>query len=262
MSFLLKSKPKRNYNYKFISIFAVFAILLLLSFLFPNFFRSASQTSMKPLWLLRDKTKSSFYYVGNFFIWKNSLIKENTRLHDEIEKLKLSKLDYEFLQKENEAIKEQLGRGEMQNRIAGSILSKPPQSPFDTFVIDAGENAGVEIGSKVYISDTIILGLVSNVTRNTSIVKLFSSGNEKTQATLSRTGSTFELIGEGGANFSLEVPKDTDIVWGDSFEHPATNKSVIGVVYFVDSNSQSSFKTIHIRYPVNIFQAKQVFILK
>ena len=261
MSFLLKSKPKRNYNSAIVAVVALFLILFLLSFLFPNFIRSTSFLSMRPFWLLKEKTLNSIYYTGNFFVLKSSLIKENSRLNDELTLLRLTKIDHEILLKENQELKENLGIN-TNERVVGNILSKPPFSPFDTFVINIGLDHGVGLGNKVYISDSIILGIISNVTKNTSIVKLFSSSAEVSGAVSSRTGATYSLKGNGGANFQIEVPRETDILWGDTFLYPGRTDSVLAVVYFVDSSSQSSFKTINLRIPGNAFQAKSVFVEK
>jgi cell shape-determining protein MreC len=260
MNFLLKSKPKRNYDPKIVLSIGLFVILAFLVFIFPNFFRTAAHTSMKPLWLLRDKTTNYLYFFTDFISFKSTLIEENTKLKEELTTLRLNKIDYDFLLKENEDLKEQVGKKSHSNTIISNILSKPPQSPFDTFVIDVGVNSGVNVGNKVYISDSIIIGAVSEVTGNSSIVKLFSSGGEKQEVILYRTGASYLVSGNGGANFQLEVPKESDIVWGDSVVYPGAKDSILAMVYYVDSNSQSSFKTVYLRIPGNVFQTKQVFV--
>lgn len=260
MNFHLKSKPKRTFDTKYITAGIFFGFLLLLSFLFPNFLRTVGHSTMKPFWFLKEKTENSFRYVTTYLEFQSSLVKENEDLKSELASLRLDKIDYEFLLKENNELKRDL-EGMPSNRVISNVLSKPPQSPFDTFVIDKGQNDGVSIGSNVYISNGIILGKVVSVTSKTSIFKMFSGGGEITEATVSRTGANFSLTGEGGSNFSLEVPSDTDIIWGDSFIH-SSSQSVLATVIFVDSNSQSSFKKIHLKTPINFLQIKRVFVEK
>ncbi len=262
MSFLLKSKPKKGFDYRILLGLVFFLVLLLLSIFFPKFSRSISHNAMRPLWALKEKSVNFTYYIGNFFVWKSTLIKENLKLQEEISVYKLNKIDYDLLLKENEELKESVGRNVSTNRTFSKVLSKPPQSPFDTFVVDVGSALGVAVGNKVYISDSIILGLVFETTENTSIIKMFSSGDQNTESVSSRTGANFVLEGTGGDNFKVVVPKETDILWGDSFLYPGLNDSVMAVVYYVDSNSQSSFKTVHLRMPGNVFQVKSVFIEK
>jgi hypothetical protein len=60
--------------------------------------------AMKPLWFLKDKTGSTFSFATNFISFKSSLIKENEILKDELGRLRLNKIDYDILFKENEEL--------------------------------------------------------------------------------------------------------------------------------------------------------------
>jgi cell shape-determining protein MreC len=230
--------------------------------IFPNFTRTTSFTISKPLWLLSDIVAKTSIKIKNYFVFKDSLISENLSLKEEILNSKLKEVDYEILSKEFENLKNQLGRRENTSHIVSRVLSKPPNSPYDTFVIDVGSSDGISLGNKVFISNNIIIGLIKNVTPHTSLVELFSNGDLKQETTLSRTGASFVLKGLGGANLELEVPKDTDIVWGDIFLYPKFSPSIIGSVYYIDTNSQNSFKKIYIRVPGNVFSTKYVFVEK
>jgi cell shape-determining protein MreC len=260
MNFLLKSKPKKTFDSKTVIAISVFLLFLVLSVIFPGFFRGTTQALMKPLWLFRYKTGDTFSFAWNFISFKSSLIKENELLKDELGRLRLTKIDYDVLFKENEELKAMLSMKKSSMRAVANVLSKPPQSPFDTMVLASGKNAGIEIGNKVYISDNIIIGQISDVSDETSVVKLFSTGGEKIEVILLRTGQSFVITGSGGENFSLEIPKDTDIVWGDSLVLQGSSDFVLATVYFVDSSSQSSFKTVHMRVPGNLYQTKRVFV--
>ncbi len=260
MNFPLKSKPKRNYDPKYFVILGVFFLFLLLTFFFPGFFRSSTQMAMKPLWFLKDKTGSTFSFATNFISFKSSLIKENEILKDELGRLRLNKIDYDILFKENEELKAMLGMKKSEMRIVSNVLSKPPQSPYDTFVLGSGKNSGVQVGNKVYISDNIIIGEISDVSDDTSVAKLFSTGGERHEVILARTGESFVVIGSGGENFTVEVPKDADIVWGDSLVHPGNSDYILAMVYYVDISSQSSFKTINMRVPGGVNKIKRVFV--
>jgi hypothetical protein len=119
----------------------------------------------------------------------------------------------------------------------------------------------VTLGAKVYLSQSIALGVISSVGSHNSVVKLYSSSGTKQEAISDRTDASFEIEGYGGANFKIEVPKDTDILLEDLFTLPS-NGTILGEVYYIDSNTQSSFKTIHLRIPGNVFQTKWVFVEK
>jgi cell shape-determining protein MreC len=260
MNYPLKSKPKHEQRGKVVTVFVSFIVLSLFVFLFSTFARTSSYTMAKPLWLVGDVVNSFFSYTKDYFISKNTLISRNQQLEDENATLRLREIDYNVLTAENEDLRSELGRTPSSSRIISRVLSKPPRSPYDTLVIDVGSSDGVILGSKVYLGESVIIGVVTNVTPRTSLVELFSSGNKKQEAILDRTGASFTLTGNGGANFQLEVPKDTDILWGDMFKYPTFSGSVIGSVYYIDTNSQSSFKTIYIRIPGNVFSSKYVFV--
>ena len=262
MNYLLKSKPKSTNRIKVISIISLFLLLSLSAFLFPNALRGVAYYVSRPLWATRDFTVNTIGEVSDFFISKSSLVAETISLRAELADLKLKEVDYDALSKENQDLQNQLGRKDSTDTIISRVLSRPPLSPYDTFVIDVGSTEGVAVDSKVYYSDNIIIGSVVSVTSNTSLVKLFSSGNEKQEATLERTGASFILSGLGGSNLELEVPKDTDILWGDVFTYPGIKPSVIGSVYYIDDNSQSAFKTVYIRVPGNMFSAQWLFVEK
>ena len=243
-------------------VIVLFCLLSFFSFFFSNSIRNISHTIYKPLWFISDVLVKPFINIKNFFISKNSLISKNLSLENEIISLKFKEIDYEILSKEFNDLKDQLGRQKDNSHIVARILSKPPNSPYDTFIIDTGSSNGISLGNRVYLSDNIIVGLVKNITPHTSLVELFSKGGWKQEATLSRTGVNFILDGLGGANLELEVPKDTDILWGDVFLYPKFSPAIIGSVYYIDTNSQNSFKKIYIRVPGNVFSAKYLFVEK
>lgn len=258
----LKSKPKHEHRFKIIIIIGLFLLLSLFAFLFPTFTRSSFYTLSRPLWDISDAVSESFLSIGDYFAFRNSLVKRNSALEEELLALKLKEADYDLISAEIFELRAELGRSGSLPRISARVLSKPPRSPYDTLVINVGSNDGVKVGDKVYLSSNVIIGSIASVTSGTSLVELFSSGDRKQEVTLSRTGASFELKGLGGANFQLEVPKDTDILLNDVFEYPSATPSIIGIVYYIDANSQGSFKTVYLRTPVNVFSAKNVFVEK
>ncbi|MEI6842966.1 MAG: rod shape-determining protein MreC [bacterium] len=262
MNFPLRTKQKNDSKWKYISMAVLFCILSFLLFAFPKGTRSFFYYVSKPIWTGRDSFINSIQNVGNYFVSKNSLAKENMSLQDEVASLRLKELDYDILQRENAELKNMAGMTTNQNRILSRVLSKPPTSPYDTLVINSGSAEGLVKGNKVYLSGNIIIGVVTDITPHTSLVTLFSSGEETQSSVLERTGTSYDLSGRGGANFSLEAPKDADILWGDVFVYPGSTSSVIGSVYYIDSNSQSSFKTVYIRTPGNVFSTKWVYVEK
>lgn len=260
MNYHLKSKQKYEPKTRIFAVVSLFIVLNLFGWLFPNFTRNTAFLVAKPLWSASVFVLKPFESIKDYFIFKSSLIKANQNLEEELRTLRLNDIDRESLSKENEELKRQLGRNVVSNRVISRVLSKPPRSPYDTLIIDVGTLHNISIGSKVYSGENIIIGKITEVTNSTSVVELFTKGDLKQESILLRTGSSFTLVGRGGANFGLEVPKDTDIQWGDVFVYPGFSSYILGTVYYIDISSQGSFKTVYLRIPGNIFSTQWVSV--
>src|SRR3989344_5002000 len=135
MNYLLKSKPKYNHLGKIISVVVLFCLLSLLAFFFLDTTRDVSYRVVKPLLSLSSTIIQPFSKLKGFFIFKNSLITKNLALEEELLNLRLKEIDYNILSKEYEDLKSQMGRTGSASRVVSRVLSKPPYSPYDTFVI-------------------------------------------------------------------------------------------------------------------------------
>jgi rod shape-determining protein MreC len=236
-------------------------VLFIFSYLFPNFLRSNFSTISKPIWLIRDSVSKSSSNLFGFFTSKSNLISENSALKEEIEVLKLKQLDYNLILKENQELKN-ISAEKKSNFILARVLSKPPVSPYDSLVLDIGTSQGIKKGSKVFLSNNVVIGFVTEITENTSLVELFSKGDTKHNFVLERTGASYDISGMGGFNMMVLMPKDADVLWGDTFVYPGENLATVGNVYYIDTNSQSSFKGVYIKIPTNVFQTKWVYVEK
>lgn len=256
--------PQRNRNKKVRNIVyfvvAFFVTLSLIQYFGGSELRGYINTLYKPVWFVGRAVTQPVGMLKNYFSSKNMLVKENATLNEEVTRLRLIAYDYDVLQKENSELKAQLGRGGTSRKILGNILVKPPTSPYDKFILDVGTKNGIEIGDLVYISEKIIAGIITEVRDSSSVVGLFSDSGREVGVVLERTGASFSIVGQGGQNYKLEIPKDTDLEWGDLFTYPDGQRSIVGIVYFIDTNSQSAFKTAHIRPPVNVFSYKTVIV--
>jgi len=280
MNYLQKNKKYPN-RLKIILIACFVVLIFGLAFIFPKPMRGFFTTTAVPVWKISSVIGNGFQNVVGFFAFKSSLVAQVTGLQNQIASLELKQVDYDAVLKENQDLKNEFGRpgadiagalspsGEagQQNSTLARILSKPPQSPYDTFVLDAGsENSnvgtGITVGDKVYISDTVLIGEISEVSAKSSIVNLFSKSGMTNTLTDERTGASYSVAGQGGANMSFQAPKDADILWGDVFNCPTLVTSVVGSVFYIDQSAQSSFKTIYLRVPGNVFQTKWVMIQK
>ena len=273
------NSAKHPNRLKMIFVAGFIFIIFVLAFIFPKPMRNFFATTAVPVWQASATIGNGLQNLAGFFSGKSSLISQVTSLQNQISSLELKQIDYDAVLKENQDLKslfgrrvvgdaktqrdQNLGNGRSVNVNIGTgpgilarVVSKPPQSPYDTFVLDIGTQDGASVGDKVYISDTVLIGEIAEASDKNSIVNLFSKSGLINGFVDERTGATYQVSGRGGANMSVEVPKDADILWGDTFSYPSLKTSIIGSVFYIDSSEQSSFKTVYLRVPGNVFQTE------
>ncbi|MDZ4206040.1 MAG: rod shape-determining protein MreC [Patescibacteria group bacterium] len=155
---------------------------------------------------------------------------------------------------------ELVGRRQEPDMVVASVLTRPPQTPYDVIIIDAGSNESITIGSEVSLPEGPILGVVSEVFSKSAKVKLFSASGEKTNAVLERNNVPVTLIGTGGGNFKLALPRDVAIEKGDRILSPDITSRLLATVGEVSVRPTDSFKEVLAKSPTNIFSLRFVFI--
>jgi len=194
---------------------------------------------------------------------RESLQLENENLKLELDKAKFTLVNYSVLEEENSKLKEILGRSSVNdNFVLANILSKPNKSLYDTLLIDAGEDKSFIVGDVVYSFGSIPIGKISQTFRNSSKVVLFSTSGEKTDVVISNTGAFMQLVGRGGGNFEMSLPRDFELPEGADIVLPDASTSVLAKVVTIISDPRDAFKKALLASPVNIQQLKFVQVKK
>jgi hypothetical protein len=89
-------------------------------------------------------------------------------------------------------------------------------------------------------------------------VVLFSNAGEKNQALISGGNIFMEIVGRGGGNFEMIVPKDFTLQKGDQVVMPGVNPYVLAIVETVISDPRDPFTKALLTSPVNIQELKFV----
>src|SRR3989344_4872836 len=239
MSYLLDKKIQRKKI-----LYAVFsAIILLVLFYFRfglwNGLAYFSHTVFRPILIFGNNVGGKLNSARSYFASKNSLYLENQNLQSKkTEKTKV---------------------------VLGSILSKPNQSPYDTLVLDIGADLGIKSGERVLALGNVLIGRIANIYHNSSKVILFSSNGEKTQVVVveknlpaGRQGVFLELVGRGGGNFEMIMPRDLKLEKGDQVVLPGIIPYVVGIVETIISDPRDPFVKALLTSPVNIQELKFV----
>ena len=257
MSYLLDKKIKRK---KFSQI-ALGAVILVVLFYFRisifNGLSYISQIIFRPVLIAGHNIGEKFKNFGSYFVSKNSLYLRNRNLQSELDAQEARILNYDSIVAENSSLKEILGRkNEKTNMILSAILSKPNQSPYDTLLIDAGAGEGIKMGDIVFALGSVPIGRVNLVYRNSSKVILFSNTGERTQAVVSGRDVFMEIIGRGGGNFEMILPRDFVLQKGDQVVMPGINPYVLAIVETIISDPRDPFTKALLASPVNIQEIK------
>jgi cell shape-determining protein MreC len=260
MNYLQDKKSKRKYLYLLVFLIVLVVIIFYFSTSIFNKSSLASHAIFRPVLILGDRLGERFASLEFYFASKNSLQKDNDEMKRQLEETKAQMANYDSVVAENNTFKEILGRKGTKEIVVAGILSKPNQSPYDTFIIDAGSANGIKLGKTVFAGGDVPLGRVGEVFANSAKVVMFSSPGERTQVAV---GTIFlELLGRGGGNFEMIVPRDFTIQNGDQAILPGVNAYLVGVVRTIISDPRDAFKKALLASPVNIFELKFVEVEK
>lgn len=198
--------------------------------------------------------------IPNFFSDKNELIKKNENLLNEIEKNRLSLINYEALRFENQRLREDLKLKPIGDFISASIIARSPQIPLDSLFLDKGTLEGLNNGDLVLVGERILIGKLVKVSKNRSTVALNSFVGAISYGFVARTLEPIEIIGIGGGNIETKVPFDFDILVGDKIMVPGSVHSLVAVVGAIEEDRSSGFKNVLLSLPINISKINTVFV--
>ncbi len=232
-----------------------------------------SATVFRPVLTSGNNVGGKIKSIGAYFSSKNSLYNENLNLKARIDRDTADRANYDSVIKENADLKEILGRkNEGTPLIIAAILEKPNQSPYDTIVIDIGSDSGLMVGKNVFALGSIPIGRVAEVYPRMSKVILFTNSGEKTEVIISskpastdvsQGGNVFaELIGRGGGNFEMVLPRDMILLKDDQVVLPGITPYVVGIVKTIISDEREAFQKALLVAPVNIQSLKFVEVEK
>lgn len=264
MNYLQKNKfkynrrqwGKRNYSKNLLSILAVFVAMAIMFSLFDNLIIRV----VSPLWRVETGLSRNIGRSLGYFRSKSALIYENEMLKSRVTVLESAHIELSLKESEVENLQGLLGRRIDHESIIATILTRPPQSPYDLVVVDAGSKDSVVVGAKVTLPEGSPIGTVVDVFPAFSKVRLYSTSGEKTPAVLERYQMPVILEGAGGGNFKIVVPREMEVVVGDRVLSSTLNSSLVAVVESIEVSPTDAFKKVLAKGPANIFSIRYVTI--
>ncbi len=171
--------------------------------------------------------------------------------------------DRDALYAENVELKRMLGRSVQFERVLAAVLMRPPATPYDSLVIDAGSEHGVAQGD-VVAAGGVVLGEVTQVYARAARATLYSAPGEQHEVLLRRGSSTLAITlhGQGGGSLTAEVPAGAGAQVGDEAVIGGLYSGVVGRVVGLDRSEAESFSTLYFQLPVALSALQFVEVWK
>lgn len=218
-----------------------------------------------PLWKTSQTAADAEDYLTEYAKPRGKLVNEVLNLRKAIEENKSDEAIISVLEAENKNLKTLQGREGSVGHVLARVLSRPPLQIYDTLLIDVGMNNGIEEGALVYTKNNFVIGKISRVNDNTSVVTLSSSPKEVYSVMLNVEGddevssSTKDFLkhdvtftGIGGGGFVAQVPKHIKIENGTPMTIPSITPSIIGVITGESVPENGSLKEVYGSLPFGI----------
>lgn len=257
MNYRPRNRSKHPYSKKILFLAGVFVAGAIFFYFLEPFFVPL----ISPLWKTENAVVRTLSKSADFFRSRQALIDENVVLKEKVLSLELEISSARAAAGQRELLFSLFGRREEGAGIIASVLVRPPQSPYDSLIVDAGSRDGISLEARVNLPEGPELGIVSEVFSRQSRVKLFTSDGEETAAVLERHGVPVTLIGIGGGNFRIVVPRETQVEIGDRILSANISSNLLAVVGNVSLKPTDFFKEVLAKSPANIFTVRFVEIL-
>jgi cell shape-determining protein MreC len=213
----------------------------------------------RPIWKAQNLVTNAVEDQSYLVRTKSSVFKENEALKKANADLQNSMIDYQIVKTENDQLKELLGRLPAGHTFTlSAILAKPNRSPYDTIIIDVGDDVGITEGQQVFASGDVPIGEISKVYDHDSLVMLYSNPGQVTEGMIEGSNASVELIGRGGGNFEMNVPLDLPSLPGTMVILPNTETQIIAIVDAVISVPTDPIKKVILHSPINVQSLKWV----
>ena len=184
---------------------------------------------------------------------KKDLVEENQSLREELRLMSIKLADRSLLEQENTRLISLASSATSTTRsIRVGVLSGPSRTPYDTVIIDAGIDRGIDVGNRVSVGG-VTIGAVREVLAHSAKVELFSSVGVRTGVLVGPEVIPAEAEGRGAGNFSVVLPRDLDVAIGDTVRLPGLTPSLVGTVAVINADPNDAFKQILFHSPISPF---------
>jgi rod shape-determining protein MreC len=236
------------------------AAAIIISAASPLWLQTGLLSVSVPLWKIRTALAQGVVAARERLLTRDELETENARLREENARLTIRGALHDELTAEVLRLESLLRRRPSENAyVLARVLASPNASPYDSFLVDAGAVDGITVGDYVVFDGTVAVGTIDAVTTDAARATLFSSPGLAHEVYIGTSSARVQAIGQGGGIFVIKTPKDLTIGPSDAVVL-AGGIQAIAFVRSIEANESDAFQTVRAVMPVNLFEAREVFI--
>ena len=255
---LQKGNRPREKHGTYVALAAA-VLVLIAGFFISGTVENAVHFILTPFWnggmFVEDKV-SDFFSV---FYYKQKVLEDNKRLQAEIETLQLKLADDEAVKIENASLNAALGRKPKEASFAAAVILRPPELPYDTFMLDLGTSDGISAGDTVLGPDGTYLGSISEAYSTSAKAELASTPGLQTKVVLG--GEQVAFTGKGGGNYEGRIPQAVNISEDEAVPVVGGN-FILGHVAKIETDANNAYRRVIVSSGLNLSEARYVFISK
>lgn len=219
-----------------VRVIATIAIAFFLIYTLGGLLGGISSVLTKPWYALATWVSNGSGALPTYLRDRGSLQEEIVRLNAELQDVRFENEQTSSIVAENEELRRLLGSDESApERIVAGIIGRPPHTPYDTLFLDQGSSDGIVEDAPVYHFDDKLIGFVSNVFTDSSVVTLLSSPAFESTVYVFGPNIYTTAIGIGDGTIRVSVPQNIPIHEGDTVVAPTLAKGFIGTIRAIQS---------------------------
>lgn len=131
---------------------------------------------------------------------------------------------------------------------------------YDTVLISKGFVDGVTEGSKVYLRGRQVVGTITQVHKNTSLVSLYSASGSTVRGVIPELSLAFTLDGAGGGSFTVIMPKTLAPTEGMAVYLESDPTMILGTIVRIENDPQDIALRLYIRGVYNPSSSHTLYV--
>ena len=218
---------------------------------------------------LTDQAQQLYNYMFRY----ESLVAENESLKQQIAQLEEDARMADSISRENDRLRDALNMKEAREDfqlVDCYIISRSSQEWSSTFTVNRGSSAGIQVGMCVVTANSEVVGLVSEVGPNYSVVRSVMDSSLEISATIASSG--YNGMVQGGYASGQQgllrmdylpsnsvIRNNDQVVTSGSTVYP--RNLIIGYVVDADFDDTGVAKYALLKPAVNVGSLEQVFVV-